>query len=570
MKKTVSFLVAGLVAFSAVSSAVAIFALSEKEAPSVGANDSMPALGITEISADTVVVEFASLEKPDSVIRDTSDVFEFVEIHNYGDVAVDLNEYTFKITQNGKEYVNPWKFEEGNDGVIEANETFVIFNFTTNSAKYGINDEFALYYDTAENLAKTWEAFNEFYGIDVPVTNRALVLQADETGKAISGAGLLPSTGNVVVSIVGNDSGKAIAKASYGIASQAVSHNYLFNKETLESEFYAENGVTPYKLLREQDETYTATYDFDGEKIRVMNQNMLFTNYGEFDARKLCFLDLLATYSPDVMAMQEVTYGWSSYLQEVLPSLGYTYVSEISQYGGKVPVDGGDTSNPIIYKTAKFECVEKGGVFATVDGTANATYETTDSEGNTINANNKWDCINRVRTINYAVLKVVGTEKTINVLSTHGYLTGNESKIGQMEVAKKLGDELQEKYANSVSTIMGDMNYDEGGKYYQNVVSGGYLDSKYLAKNSTYRMTFSYFGQFSYGVTDYQNPWNQECGVIDFVFLKGSTQVENYKVIDQEYYNQDFNTAYPPNGTTRPNPTCHLSDHAGVLVDFYL
>ena len=564
MKKTVSFLVAGLVAFSAVSSAVAIFALSDNEAPSVGANDSMPALGITEISADAVPVQFASLKGADDPVRVTADVFEFLEIHNYGKVAVDLNEYKFTINHNGKDYTNPWKFEEGNDGVIEPNETFVIFNYLTASYNYGPNKECFLYHDTAENLAKTWEAFNTFYGINVPVQNRVLALQADETGTAISGAAALPEKGDVVVSIVGNESGNVIATASYGIASKSLSHNYLYDYKTGVSEFYAENGVTPYKLLREQDESYSATYNFDGEKIRVVSQNMLFTDKGEFKARKVCFLDFLATYSPDIIAMQEVTFGWSSYLQEVLPSLGYTYVSGISERGGETPVDGGDSSNPIVYKTAKFDLLEKGGVYATVDGTNNTTY-TVEENGEIVEKNNKWDCINRFRTINYAVLQLKGSEKILNVMSTHGYLTGNESRMGQTEVAKKLGDQLQAKYENSVSAFMGDMNYEEGSKYYQNMVSGGYLDSKYLAKNTTYRVTAGYFGQYSYGVTDYSNPWDQEAEIIDFVFLKGTTQVENYKVIDQKYDNADFDTAYP-----KPSMTCHLSDHAGVLVDFYL
>ena len=49
------------------------------------ANDgsSLPAVRITEISADPLQIEFASLQSADAVVRDTSDVFEFVEIHNY-------------------------------------------------------------------------------------------------------------------------------------------------------------------------------------------------------------------------------------------------------------------------------------------------------------------------------------------------------------------------------------------------------------------------------------------------------------------------------------------------------
>jgi endonuclease/exonuclease/phosphatase family metal-dependent hydrolase len=146
------------------------------------------------------------------------------------------------------------------------------------------------------------------------------------------------------------------------------------------------------------------------------------------------------------------------------------------------------------------------------------------------------------------------TGKIVNVLSTHGILTGNQAKFEQMNLAKKIMKNLSETYGGK-TILMGDMNYDEGGRYYQNVVSGtGYADAKYLAKNYTYRVTAAHFGKYPYGAVN--NPWDDQSSIIDFVFVEEGTQVETYKVIDQEYYN---------NGEV-----VHISDHSAVLVDLYI
>ncbi len=516
-----------------------------------------PKLVITEFSAYPIQVEFASLQGADTVVRDTASVFEFIELHNYGTGALDLNDYALKITNvnvnnNVKtEYTNPWKFEDGNDGIIEAGETFIIFNYTAGSYAYGPKDAggnkpYSMKHDTAENLAAAWDTFNEFYGISVPVENRVMSLSVDENGAAISGATALPERGESSVQIVNNTDGTVIAKADYARATLGLSHNYVQSK-TETGKFLCVNGVSPYRLLHEQDVNYNPTFDFSGEKFRLVNYNLYFEDK-EFEARAACFEEFLATYSPDIMGLEEIGLRWYEHLHVILPRLGYGYVEVNVQTGGTYPTYSGDSSNPFIYKLDKYDVLEYGTRFVTEDGTVSG---------------GKWDCINRVRTVNYAVFQSKETGNKINVLATHGYLTGTQSKMEQVKLTKALALEMEAKH-NCASAVMGDMNYDEGSNYYQKMLEGGsFVDTKYVAQTWSYRMTCALFGQFSYGATSYTNPWDENGCVIDIIYVSAGTQVKNYRVIDQAYYNAESAEKYPSRDT-------HISDHAAVLADLYI
>lgn len=544
LKKFIGLTLAGVTASAALATGVGVlFNQNAEDLSNAGASETtgVPSIAITELSADPIPVEFASLDTslPDKVVRDTSDVFEFVELHNYNDGAFDLNGYKLQIKNGSKTYVNEFYFEEGNDGIIESGETFVIFNFSASSFKYGVNDEYSMNYDTAENLAKAWDTFNAFYGVEIPTENRALSLVCDTEGNAISGASNLPERTDVTVSIVNKTTGGSAASVKYTISTTGMSHNFTCNNVYGIGDFLCVNGVSPYKLLREQDPTYVAPTTFTGDKLRVISYNLLYNGYS-MPSRMSCFVDFLTTYNPDIMALQEIAIDWYNYLNTILPELGYSYIQvKVQTGGGTVPTYHSDSSNPIIYKTDKFDFVSTDTAFVSEDGTPNGK---------------KWDSVNRARTIAYATLREKETGKIINVLSTHGILTGNQAKFEQMNLAKKIMKNLSETYGGK-TILMGDMNYDEGGRYYQNVVSGtGYADAKYLAKNYTYRVTAAHFGKYPYGAVN--NPWDDQSSIIDFVFVEEGTQVETYKVIDQEYYN---------NGEV-----VHISDHSAVLVDLYI
>ena len=219
-----------------------------------------------------------------------------------------------------------------------------------------------------------------------------------------------------------------------------------------------------------------------------------------------------------------------------------------SQNGATVPTYHSDSSNPIIYKTDKFELVEQDTRFISKDF---------------LPENSGWDSVNRMRMVSYATLKSKATGNMFNVLSTHGVLTGDKAKLLHGDVAIALADEISAKY-NCPSFIAGDWNMDEGSKYYQNLVVGtGYENSRYTAKYSTYRFTVGGFGRFPYGTTNKENPWKQEPSVIDHILVTEGTQVKNYRVIDTPYYNAESKAEYP-------NRDCHISDHSAVLVDLYI
>ena len=549
MKKMMNVVLAGVIGTLSIGGLFAIFAKENVSQNITTEAAAVPNLLITELSADPMQIEFASLDtaKPDAVVRDTSDVFEFVEVHNYGTVAVDMKGCVLGHSVDGKQYQNEFLFEEGNDGVLGAGETWVIFNYNTASFAYGPNKEYSIQYGTADALEAAWDTFNAFYGISIPMEHRVMALAADENGVAISGASALATKGDCSVSILEKQNGAVLTSVDYTVASKGLSHNFVRADEIGAGELLCVNGVSPYRLLKEQDAAYFRTYDFSGEEMRLVSYNLLFTGY-VFSARASCFADFLATYSPDVVALQEIATEWYDYLHTILPALGYTYVEVTVQTGGTVPTYSSDSSNPIIYKTEKFDLVETGGTFVSETGERGGA---------------KWDSVNRDRTINYAVLRSKATGNTFAVLSTHGILTGDVAKIQHGNMAKNLADEVAAKF-HCPAYIMGDMNMDEGSKYYQNMVAGtGYYDAKYMAKNSTYRMTDGLFGIYPYGVTDKQNPWNQEPCTIDYLFAPAGTQIKNYAVVDDAYYNADFAAQYP----TRD---CHISDHSAVLVDLYL
>lgn len=561
MKKFINFALAGVLGATALASVIGVFtpnyAGSDATEKATASNTTgKPLLAITEISADPLQIEFASLdtEKPDAVVRDTSDVFEFVEIHNYGETAVNLKDYAFVHTKGTSTYQNELKFEEGNDGVVESGETWVIFNFTTSSASYGSASGTVrtMRHDTPENLAAAWANFNEFYGLSIPVEHRVMAVSADSDGNAISGSSALSNSGDCTVQLVKKSDSSVMSKISYTMATKDGGQNFVYNGDSGVGELLCVNSVSPYRLLREQDPTWSRSYDFSGEKLRIVSYNLLFNGYS-FAARASCFADFLNTYQPDVVALQEIATDWYFYLHEVLPSLGYTYVEVKvqtgSQNGATVPTYASDSSNPIIFKTDKFDLVEQDTRFISKD------YLPEDSG---------WDSVNRMRMVSYATLRSKATGKVFNVLSTHGVLTGDKAKLLHGDVAIEVANEVSAKNGNCPTFIAGDWNMDEGSKYYQNLVSGtGYENSRYTAKYSTYRFTTCGFGHHPYGTTNKEQAWSEEASVIDHVLVTEGTQIKYYKVIDQAYYNVESATQYP----TRD---MRISDHSAVLVEAYI
>ena len=560
MKKIINFALAGVLGTTALVSAIgALIPNYCDETATLNASASKTGntlLAITEISADPMQIEFASLNtaSPDAVVRDTSDVFEFVEIHNYGENAVNLNDYAFVHTVGTKTYQNELKFEDGNDGIVESGETWIIFNYTTSSASYGSvsGTTYSMRHDTAEDLAAAWATFNEFYGISVPVENRVMAIAADSDGKAITGSSALANSGDCSVQLVKKSDSTVMSKINYTMATKDAGQNFVYTDDSGVGELLCVNPVSPYRLLREQDPAWSRDYDFSGEKLRIASYNLLF-NGRAFTARASCFADFLNTYSPDVVALQEIATDWYFYLHQVLPSLGYTYVEVKvqtgSENGATVPTYSSDSSNPFIYKTDKFDLVE---------------YDTRFISKNHLPENSGWDSVNRMRMVNYATFKSKATGNVFNVLSTHGVLTGDKAKLLHGDVAMALANEVSAKNDNCPTFVAGDWNMDEGSKYYQNLVNGtGYENSRYTAKYTTYRFTTSGFGHHPYGTTNKEQAWSEEASVIDHILVNEGTQIKYYMVIDQAYYNLESATEYP----TRD---CRISDHSAVLIEAYI
>lgn len=489
----------------------------------------LPPVFITEITGRQVKTYYPDDKKENGGAYE--EAYQFVELYNYSDEAADLGEYSF-IYNVEKEHRFEFMWESGSDKILEPGELFVIGVYGKDTAGVGYR------YDTDEDMAAYWEGFNAFYGVDVPLTNRAMIAcvesgNGEATLDGISQLMRSVEAGTHITAEIRRGD-ETVTKVDLGDDGKPTSgYSFQFmpgNGDTKEESFLFCTGNFPYALLSEQKLDYTEkVYLSDHKAQNVLSYNVLATDEPKrriYDRYPL-FIKTIRDLDVDIFGLQEVNGDWIALL-EGKDLTDYACVEGYSNHGKTYATITGNTwdiMNPIYYKSAKYNLLDSGSAYLTPDGALSTK---------------QWDSLDQTRTLTYAVLENKETGAVTSFINTHLVLSGKEARNMQVSLLCQKGEELKKKYGGGV-VIMGDNNLLENSEPYRIYGNGGlYGDAKYLTTNHTSGSTTPVFGENS---SVYGSP-------IDFCFVTPDAFiVEKYAVIYGVY----------PEGT--------VSDHAGVYAE---
>jgi len=502
---------------------VEITLTSDKEGKysiSVTKNITIEPLKLSPVFITEAAIKQVKTYYPDSTAQNIGEYkrsFQFVELCNYTDEAVDLKDYSF-VYNTDREHTFNWIWEDGASSMLNPGEIYVIGVYSTDTAALGLG------YNTNDELKKYWEEFGETYGVTVSVGNRVLIACV-ESGKTTAEShelSYLPlsSEAGVTVTAEIRKNGECVNKVYLeedGVVDKGFSYQFLPSaKESEYEEFLFSTGNFPFALLDEQKLNYCEkVYHSTTEALKVMSYNVLATNEAgrTVNERFPLFIRTIKNYDVDIFGMQEVNYLWISHLKgDSLLDYGCIegYSTSVKNYD-TIPANIWDLMNPIYYKKDKFTLLESGKAFLTPDG---------------LRATKQWDSINMKRTMTWAVLENKESGEVTTVINAHLVLSGKEAKVEQVKLLYKKGEQLKKKYGGGI-VILGDHNFMENTEPYIEYLKGGVVaDSKYLTTNHVSKATDTTFGQYT---ATYGSP-------IDFCMISpGDYIVEKYEVFDGVY-----------------------------------
>ncbi len=251
------------------------------------------------------------------------------------------------------------------------------------------------------------------------------------------------------------------------------------------------------------------TKGLNGENaVRIMSFNI---RNGEFEDRYKYVPRLIGEYMPDSVGVQECTFLWSLTLKMNLKEYGFVGGGRDS--GGQ-SFDCGEMS-AILYRKDKYKLVDSGTFWLS---------ETPEK------VSKGWDG-NFKRICTWAVLKDKKTGYTYAHINTHLDNKGEQARVNGLEMVKS------KVFSYDIPAVLtGDLNFREGTDLYNQLVSGGLKDSKYLAKN-----TDSGFTSHGYHADTVVND-----KPIDYICVnKYVREVKNYKIIREKYDGNYISDHYP-------------------------
>ncbi|MBO5453894.1 MAG: endonuclease/exonuclease/phosphatase family protein [Clostridia bacterium] len=488
----------------------------------------IPSIFITELSN-----EHSRTYYPDNGSTNTGSTeqpFQYIELYNYGNTAVNLEDYTF-VYNDGSDHEFGWIWENGVDKTLNPGELFIIGVYSTDTVTTR-----GLTYDTADGLSEYWEGFNTFYGVDIPQNNRVLIAcveSGDATAK-LGGIDHLERSFDAGVTVFAEirKGDETVTKVMLPDDRPQRDYAYQFvpsTGDTKEEEFLFCTGCFPYELKDEQRFDYCEkVYFSEQEEIRVMTYNVLATNEAGATVadRFPLFIRTINDFDVDIVGMQEVNYLWVNKLKSGMPSR-FSCVEGTSRYGYKysnISSQIWDLINPIYYRNDKYNLLASGSAFMTPDGKISTA---------------QWDSGNMKRTMTWAVLEDKETGEVISFVNTHVVRSGKKARVEQVKLLHQKGNELQQKYGGGI-IVVGDHNFKENNEPYREYKNGGLVDSKYQTTNHVSHTSATSFGTSSevYGAP------------IDYCFISPETfKVQKYDV---------FNGAYPEGA---------VSDHSALYVE---
>ena len=412
-----------------------------------------------------------------------------------------------------------------NDGscIVNPGEHYIIGVYSKKSADEGYK------YDSDEELLKYWEGFNEFYNVDIPVTNRAMIacVESGNGENLVNGISInklvTSSEAEVLVTAEMCKNGEAVTKVSLPHVSGRGPISYQFQPSevgSVEETFLFCSGAFPYDLLDEQKFDYCEkTYFDDNGKTKVMSYNILATNDAGYSVadRLPMVMKTVKSFDPDLIGFQEVNKLWINSLKTGMVS-GYSCVEGLSRNGytyDNISAEIWDLMCPIYYKTDKYNLIESGGSFLTEDGTINT---------------NQWDSVAMKKTITWAVLEDKETKEIVSYINTHFVTSGKVARNKQTEMVEAKGKALKEKYGGGI-IITGDHNFFENAEAYHVYTNGGVVaDSRYLTTN--HKMGSTYAGDIK-SINLASDPYGTP---IDYCFVSPEDFfVQKYDILNGAY-----------------------------------
>ncbi len=232
--------------------------------------------------------------------------------------------------------------------------------------------------------------------------------------------------------------------------------------------------------------------------VTVMSYNVYIAGIGKKspENRTPLVVKTISGQTPDSFGLQEADIDWINRISSALPEYAWVGV------GRDDGAQGGEFS-PVFYLKDKYNLVDSGTFWL-------SETPDTPSKG--------WDAMyNRICT--WAVLEEKATGKRYVHMNAHMDHIGVESR----ENGAKLIAEKASAFGMPV-VVTGDFNTDEGTDAYSTIVSAGFMDTKYAAKDTMSVGTYHNFGL--------KNVEKKGASPIDFIFVSyAKASVESYKVL---------------------------------------
>jgi endonuclease/exonuclease/phosphatase family metal-dependent hydrolase len=244
-----------------------------------------------------------------------------------------------------------------------------------------------------------------------------------------------------------------------------------------------------------------------GTAIKVMTYNIRFDNpddgVNQWSQRKQKVFDLLRTYNPDILGLQEAL---THQIEDITAANGYIFVG-VGRDDGKKK---GEYS-PILFRKDRFEIVEQNTFWL--------------SETPTKPGSKSWDAaITRVAT--WAIMKDKLTNRKFLVMNTHFDHIGAEARKNSAAMIKQKASDLA---PDIPMIITGDLNTTRDEPPYQILTNNELIEliDPATAVEGTY-CTFKVN--------------SEPCRAIDYILLSNEWRADQYKVIsdnDGTYYPSD-------------------------------
>ncbi|MBQ5591525.1 MAG: endonuclease/exonuclease/phosphatase family protein [Clostridia bacterium] len=251
------------------------------------------------------------------------------------------------------------------------------------------------------------------------------------------------------------------------------------------------------------------------QDLTVMTYNLKCSGEGKYsqESRKDAICTLIKKYSPDSLGVQEADKNWVGLLNATL-----TDYANVGTYRDDGISEG--ESNNIFYKKDKYELVDSG------DFWLSKTPDVPSRD---------WDSA-CYRICTYAVLKDKATGFVYAHFNTH---FDHVSDVAQAESVALISSKIAEIAPDIPVVLTGDFNFNETVEHYDNLLSCGFSNTKYLADDYDLGATYNGYKLIRFAI----NP-------IDHIFVNGYVKSVKSSTIDKSR----FNRMYP-------------SDHFPVIVE---